>query len=114
VDTQTRTIQVRIELPNPGLALKPEMFVNVELRSPAAPRLTVPAEAVLDTGLKKTVFVDLGNGHFEPREVETGERIGDRIAVLKGLAAGERLVTSGNFLIESESQLKAAAGATHD
>lgn len=114
VDAQTRTIQVRIELPNPGLALKPEMFVNVELRSPEAPRLTVPAEAVLDTGLKKTVFVDLGNGHFEPREVETGERIGDRIVVLKGLASGERLVTSGNFLIESESQLKAAAGATRD
>ncbi len=114
LDAQTRTIQVRIELPNPGLALKPEMFVNVELRSPEAPRLTVPAEAVLDTGLSKTVFVDLGNGHFEPREVETGERIGDRVAVLKGLAAGERLVTSGSFLVNSESQLKAAVGATHD
>ncbi|MGO9096004.1 MAG: efflux RND transporter periplasmic adaptor subunit [Bryobacteraceae bacterium] len=114
VDAQTRTIQVRIELPNPGLALKPEMFVNVELRSPGAALLTVPAEAVLDTGLKKTVFVDLGDGHFEPQEVETGERIGDRVAVLKGLAAGERLVVSGNFLINSESQMKAAAGATHD
>jgi RND family efflux transporter MFP subunit len=114
VDAQTRTIQVRIELPNPGLALKPEMFVNVELRSPGAALLTVPAEAVLDTGLKKTIFVDLGNGHFEPREVETGERIGDRIAVLKGLAAGERLVVSGNFLMNSESQMKAAARATHD
>jgi RND family efflux transporter MFP subunit len=114
VDAQTRTIQVRIELPNPGLALKPEMFVNVELRSPGAALLTVPAEAVLDTGLKKTIFVDLGNGHFEPREVETGERIGDRVAVLKGLVAGERLVVSGNFLMNSESQLKAAAGATHD
>jgi membrane fusion protein, copper/silver efflux system len=109
VDAQTRTIQVRLEMPNPGLALKPEMFVNVELRSPQPTRLTVPVEAVLDTGLKKTVFVDLGNGHFEPREVETGERIGDRVAVLKGLAAGERLVISGNFLINSESQLKAAA-----
>jgi RND family efflux transporter MFP subunit len=112
VDAQTRTIQVRIELANPGLALKPEMFVNVELRSPQPARLTVPVEAVLDTGLKKTVFLDRGNGHFEPREVETGERIGDRVAVLKGLAAGERLVVSGNFLINSESQLKAAAGAT--
>jgi len=114
VDAQTRTLQVRIELPNPGLALKPDMFVNVELRSPEPARLTVPVEAVLDTGLKKTVFVDLGNGHFEPREVETGERIGDRVAVRKGLAAGERLVISGNFLLNSESQLKAAAGATHD
>ena len=115
VDAQTRTIQVRIELPNPGIALKPEMFVDVELRSPQPGRLTVPAEAVLDTGLRKTVFVDLGNGRFEPREVETGERIGDRIAVTAGLAAGERVVTSGNFLVNSESQLKAAAaGATHD
>jgi len=109
VDPQTRTIQVRLELPNPGLALKPEMFVDVELRSPQPARLTVPAEAVLDTGLKKTVFVDRGNGHFDPREVQIGERIGDRLVVLTGLTAGERVVTSGNFLINSESQLKAAA-----
>ncbi len=109
VDAQTRTIQVRLELVNPGLVLKPEMFVNVEFHSPGTPQLTVPAEAVLDTGLKKTVFLDLGAGHFEPREVETGQRVGDRIAVLRGLTAGDRVVTSGNFLINSESQLKAAA-----
>jgi RND family efflux transporter MFP subunit len=109
VDPATRTIQVRLELPNPGMALKPEMFVNVELNSPQPNRLTVPAEAVLDTGLKKVVFVDRGNGYFEPREVVTGERTDGRIQVLHGLKAGERVVTSGNFLINSESQLKSAA-----
>ncbi|MGD0015040.1 MAG: efflux RND transporter periplasmic adaptor subunit [Bryobacteraceae bacterium] len=111
VDAQTRTVQVRLDLANPGLALKPDMFVNVELASAQPARLTVPSEAVLDTGLKKTVFVALGDGHFEPREIETGERIGDRIQVLKGLSQGEQIVTSGNFLINSESQLRAAAGA---
>jgi len=109
VDAATRTIQVRIELANASLALKPEMFVDVELEAGGRPRLTVPAEAVLDAGLQKTVFVDQGNGFFEPRQVEIGERIEDRIEILKGLKAGERIVTSGNFLIGSESQLKAAA-----
>ncbi len=109
VDAATRTIPVRLELANPRLALKPDMFVDVELIAVQPRRLTVPAEAVLDSGLKKTVFVDRGDGYFEPREVATGERIGDRIEILKGLVAGERVVTSGNFLIDSESQLKAAA-----
>ena len=109
VDPATRTIQVRLDLPNPGTALKPEMFVNVELRSRQAKRLMVPAEAVLDTGARKVVFVDRGNGYFEPRNVTAGERAGDRIQILSGLSAGERIVTSGNFLINSESQLKSAA-----
>jgi Cu(I)/Ag(I) efflux system membrane fusion protein len=71
--------------------------------------LTVPVEAVLDSGDRKTVFVDRGNGFLEPRRVETGARAGGRVAILSGLKAGERVVTSGNFLIDSESQLKAAA-----
>jgi Cu(I)/Ag(I) efflux system membrane fusion protein len=109
VDPATRTVAVRLELPNPGLALKPEMFVDVELSIPQRAQLTVPADAVLDSGLRKTVFIDRGDGYFEPREVETGQTIGDRVAILKGLTAGERVVTSGNFLINSESQLKSAA-----
>ena len=109
VDPATRTVQVRLELPNSGLALKPEMFVNVELKTPQVKRLTVPAEAVLDTGVKKVVFLDRGNGFFEPREVSAGERVGDRVEILKGLSAGERIVTSGNFLLNSESQLRAAS-----
>ena len=109
VDPMTRTLKVRLNAANPNLLLKPDMYADVEFRIAMPQRLTVPAEAVLDTGERKTVFVDRGNGFFEPRQVETGERDGGRITVLKGLKAGERVVTSGNFLIDSESQLKAAA-----
>jgi RND family efflux transporter MFP subunit len=109
VDPMTRTLKVRLEADNPGLALKPDMYVDVNFRVDSAPALTVPSDAVLDAGDKKTVFVDRGNGYFEPRQVEIGEQKGDRIVVLKGLKAGERIVTSGNFLIDSESQMKAAA-----
>ncbi len=108
VDAATRTLKVRLEAANPGLALKPEMFADVEFRLVRPRMLTVPAEAVLDSGLRKTVFVDRGNGAFEPRQVETGERVDGRVQILRGLAPGERVVTSGNFLIDSESQLKAA------
>jgi RND family efflux transporter MFP subunit len=109
VDPTTRTIKVRIELDNPGHQLKPDMFANVEFRLWSQYRLSVPAEAVLDSGRGATVFVDRGNGHFEPRRVELGQRLDGRVEILKGLKAGERVVTSGNFLIDSESQLKAAA-----
>lgn len=109
VDAMTRTLKVRIEADNPGMTLKPDMFVDVEFNVSMPARMTVPAEAVLDTGLKKTVFVDRGNGYLEPRQVETGERIGDRIEITKGLSPTERIVVSGNFLIDSESQLKSSA-----
>jgi len=72
-------------------------------------KLTVPADAVLNAGERKTVFIDRGNGYLEPRQVKTGEREGDRIQILSGLNGGERVVISGNFLIDSESQMKAAA-----
>jgi len=109
VDPQSRTLKVRLNAANPGMLLKPDMYVDVEFRVATPPRLSVPAEAVLDSGLRKTVFVDRGNGYLEPRQVETGERFGDRIEILRGLRAGERIVTSGNFLIDSESQLQGAA-----
>ncbi len=109
VDPMTRTLKVRLEADNPGLVLKPDMFVDVDFRMNNPQRLTVPVEAVLDAGERQTVFVDRGNGYFEPRQVKTGERQGNRIEILSGLKAGERIVTSGNFLIDSESQLKAAA-----
>jgi RND family efflux transporter MFP subunit len=108
VDPQTRTIKLRLEAANPGIRLKPEMFVDVEFRLASNRRLTVPVDAVLDSGQRQTVFVDRGNGYLEPREVQAGERLGDRVAILSGLQAGERIVTSANFLIDSESQLKAA------
>jgi RND family efflux transporter MFP subunit len=109
VDMTTRTLKVRIEADNPGMVLKPEMFVDVEFRVGTAARVTVPSESVMNTGLKSTVFVDRGNGYLEPREVETGERVGSQIEIIRGLQAGERIVTSGTFLVDSESQLKAAA-----
>lgn len=109
VDPMTRTLKVRLDMDNPSLILKPDMYADVEFRVTAPAQLTVPADAVLDAGERKTVFVDRGNGFFEPRQVTTGERIGSRIQILSGLAGGERIVTSGNFLIDSESQMKAAA-----
>ena len=112
VDPATRTLKVRIEAPNPGMQLKPDMFVDVQFQTAAQRKLTVPAEAVLDAGERKTVFIDRGNGNLEPRQVEVGDRLGERIEILKGLKPGERIVTSGNFLIDSESQLKDALKAT--
>jgi len=109
VDPMTRTLKVRLDAPNPGLRMKPDMYVNVEFGIAGARELVVPAESVLDTGDRQTVFVDLGNGYLEPRQVVVGGRYGDRVAITRGLTAGERVVSSGTFLIDSESQLKAAA-----
>jgi RND family efflux transporter MFP subunit len=110
VDPLTRTLKVRLEAENPEMLLKPDMYADVEFRIQMPGRITVPSAAVLNSGERQTVFVDRGNGHLEPRQVEIGERIGDRLEILKGLKPGERIVISGNFLIDSESQLKAAAG----
>jgi Cu(I)/Ag(I) efflux system membrane fusion protein len=109
VDPMTRTLKVRLDARNPGTRMKPDMFVNVEFGVAMTPQLTVPSEAVLDTGDRQTVFVDLGNGYLEPRQVVVGDRFGDRIAITKGLSSGERVVAKGTFLIDSESQLRAAA-----
>jgi RND family efflux transporter MFP subunit len=110
VDPATRTVKVRLEADNPAMRLKPDMFVDVEMRMGYGARVTIPAEAVLDAGLHKTVFVDRGNGYLEPRAVETGDRVGDRVVVLSGLKPGERIVTSGTFLVDSESQLRPPTG----
>src|ERR1017187_648025 len=109
VDPMTRTLKVRLNMDNPGVMLKPDMYADIEFRVNIPSKLTVPADAVLNAGERKTVFVDRGNGYFEPRQVKTGEREGDRIQILSGLSQGERIVTSGNFLVDSESQMKAAA-----
>lgn len=108
-DEATLTLRVRLEAANPGLLLKPGMFVDVEFPIELPETLAVPADAVVDSGLRKTVFVDLGEGYFEPRQVETGWRIGDQVEIVKGLMPGERIVLSGTFLIDSESRMKAAA-----
>ena len=111
-DAASRTLKMRLEVDNPGYTLRPEMFVDVELPVKLPTAVTVPVDALIDSGMKKTVFIDRGNGFFEPRRVETGWRLGDRIEITKGLAPGERIVVSGTFLIDSESKMQlTAAGA---
>lgn len=111
VDVNTRTARVRVVLPNPGLKLMPGMYVNVSLKIPLGRRLVVPSSAVLHAGVRQVVFVSRGEGTFEPRDVETAEHAGDKAIIAKGLKPGETVVSSANFMIDSESQLQAAAGA---
>jgi membrane fusion protein, copper/silver efflux system len=108
-DPASHTLKVRLEADNPGYILRPDMFVDVQLSIHDPSMLSVPIEALLDTGVNKTVFVDRGNGFFEPRRVETGRYFEDRVEIVKGLLPGERIVVSGKFLIDSESRMKAAA-----
>ncbi len=112
-DNITRTLKLRLEADNPDFTLKPDMFVDVELPLSLAEAVVVPAEAVLDAGLRQTVFVDRGNGYFEPRNVHLGSRVGDQVQVVQGLTPGERIVVSGNFLLDSESRMKLAAAGVH-
>lgn len=109
-DNATRTLKVRVELANPGFALKPDMFVNVELGIGYGKQIVVPQEAVMDSGAEQQVFVAREGGYFEPRKVQLGAKVDNEFIVLSGLEAGERIVTSANFLIDSESKLKSAAG----
>jgi Cu(I)/Ag(I) efflux system membrane fusion protein len=108
-DPATRTLKVRLEADNPGYLLRPEMFVDVELSVERPAAIVVPADAVLDAGLTRTVFVMRGTGIFEPRPVKTGRRLRGAVEIVEGLSEGERIVTSGNFLIDSESKLSLAA-----
>ncbi|MFP5212447.1 MAG: efflux RND transporter periplasmic adaptor subunit [Acidobacteriota bacterium] len=108
-DPVTRVLKVRLDVENPDIVLRPDMFVDVEFLVTMPPALTVPADAVINSGMKRTVFVDLGEGYFEPREVRTGYHFGDRVQVVEGLEPGERIVVAGNFLLDSESKMKLAA-----
>jgi membrane fusion protein, copper/silver efflux system len=108
---ETRTIPVRVELANPGQLLKPAMFAEVELAAGGKGNvLTVPSSAVIDSGVRRIVLVQLDEGRFEPREVQLGARSDDYVEVLKGVKDGERVVVAANFLIDAESNLKAALG----
>ena len=104
----TRTVRVRLELPNPELELRPDMYANVHLHVERRDRLVVPQSAVLYTGERNFVFLALGGGHFRPQEIAVGMRSGEQVEVLSGLETGDRIVTSGTFLIASESRLRAA------
>ncbi len=110
LNPETRTAKVRFEIPNSHERLKPEMYANVEIKVRLGQKLAVPEGAIIDTGLRQMAIVDKGSGYFEPREVKVGAKVDNYYEVIKGLKAGERVVTSANFLIDSESKLKEAVG----
>jgi Cu(I)/Ag(I) efflux system membrane fusion protein len=107
-DATSRTLKLRLETDNPGMLLRPDMYVDVEFRTLAPPGISIPAEAVLDSGMQKIVYLETSDGVFEPRPVELGTSFGNRVTVKHGLAEGDRVVTAGNFLIDSESRMKPA------
>jgi Cu(I)/Ag(I) efflux system membrane fusion protein/cobalt-zinc-cadmium efflux system membrane fusion protein len=111
LDPATRTAKVRLEIQNPDLTLSLGMFANIRLDLPLGRQLVIPASGVFQTGTRQVAFVDKGKGYFVPRDIEVGARAGDDVVVSKGLKAGEHIVTSANFLIDSESQLQAALGS---
>jgi membrane fusion protein, copper/silver efflux system len=110
VEEQTRAIRVRFEFPNPKQRLKPGMFANIELTASLGSGVTIPTEALLDSGRERVVFVSEGDGYFQPRQVQTGHRVGDRVQITDGLAPGETIAGGAAFFLDSESQLRAAAG----
>lgn len=109
LNSEARTVRVRLELPNPGLKLKPGMFGNVRLQTEVVKTLVVPKEAVLETGLRQLVFMDRGQGRYEPASVKLGRRSQDDVEVLEGLKEGDLIVTSANFLLDAESKLASAS-----
>jgi Cu(I)/Ag(I) efflux system membrane fusion protein/cobalt-zinc-cadmium efflux system membrane fusion protein len=111
MDRTTRRARVRLEIPNPQSKLLLGMYVDVRINAPLGEQLAIPASGVFQSGTRRIAFVDHGGGYFEPRDIEIGARAGDDYVVLKGLEPGERIVTSANFLIDSESQLQAAMGS---
>jgi Cu(I)/Ag(I) efflux system membrane fusion protein len=110
LDPQTRTAKVRFELENPGERLKPDMYANVELKIPLGTRLAIPRDAILESGERQVIFIHHGGGKLEWRNVKLGVQAGDWVEVVEGLKEGDHIVTSANFLIDSESQLKSAVG----
>ena len=106
ISGETRTAKVRFTISNPGGQLKPQMFTNVEIKIDMGKRLVIPDDAVIDTGTRQIVYVDKGDGYFEPREIMLGLRAEGFSEVTMGLKAGEKVVSSATFLIDSESQLK--------
>ncbi len=111
-DSMTRSVRARIKADNKGALLKPEMYVDVQFHSDLGDLLSVPKEAILDSGLRKIVFLIKDNGHFQPVEVKAGVSTEEYVQVLEGLKEGDTVVVSGNFLIDAESKLKAAFEGT--
>lgn len=111
VDPATRTVRVRLIFRNPDVMLKPGMYVKVDINLPFGRQLVIPASAVLQSGSRAIAFIDHGDGNLEPREIQTGPQIDDSVIVLKGLQPGDHVVSSANFLVDSEAQLQAALGS---
>lgn len=111
-DATSRTLKLRLETDNPGMFLRPDMYVDIEFHAPAPVGISVPAESILDSGMQKIVYLETSDGVFEPRPVDLGGSFGNRVTIKRGLAEGDRVVTSGNFLIDSESRMKPAAVRT--
>ena len=109
LNTEARTVRVRVEFTNPKLKLKPGMYGNVTLQTDAVRTLVVPKEAVLETGLRQLVFMDRGQGRYEPVPIKLGRRSQDSLEVMEGLKEGDRIVTSANFLLDAESKLASAS-----
>ncbi|MDD2582897.1 MAG: efflux RND transporter periplasmic adaptor subunit [Desulfuromonadaceae bacterium] len=111
LDPKTRTVKVRVEMPNPGMKLKPDMFVNATIKVPLGSAIVVPVTAVMDTGKRQVVWVETSAGMFEPRDVQVGQRSDDKVQILSGLKQGDKVAVSGGYLIDSESQLKGGGGS---
>lgn len=112
-DPKTHTVKARVEMANPGLRLKPDMFVNAIIRVPLTTGIILPVTAVIDTGKRQVVWVETSAGMFEPRDVQVGERMDDKLQILSGLNTGDKVAVSGSYLIDSESQLKGGGGQDH-
>jgi Cu(I)/Ag(I) efflux system membrane fusion protein len=110
LDPKTRTIKVRVEIANPGLRLKPDMFVKAMVKIPLGDVLVVPVAAVMDNGKRQVVWQEMKPGMFAPRDVKIGARVGDNVQILSGLMRGDKVAASGGYLIDSEAQLKGGGG----
>jgi Cu(I)/Ag(I) efflux system membrane fusion protein len=110
LDPKTRTIKVRVEIPNPKLGLKPDMFVKAAIKIPMGDVLVVPVSAVMDNGKRQVVWQEMKPGMFVPRDVRVGARVGDNVQIISGLMRGDRVAASGGYLIDSEAQLKGGGG----
>lgn len=113
LDPKTRTVKARVEMPNPGMKLKPDMFVSAIIKVPLGSAIVVPVTAVIDTGKRRVVWVETAQGMFEPRDVQVGQQSDDKIQILSGIRSGDKVAVSGGYLIDSESQLKGGGGQDH-
>lgn len=112
LDPKTRTVKARVEMPNPGMKLKPDMFINAVIKVPLGKTIVVPVSAVMDSGKRQTVWVETSSGVFEPRDVQVGGQSDDMAQILSGLKPGDKVAVSGAYLIDSESQLKGSGGGS--